>query len=334
MISIIVPVYKSEKYLSRCVQSILDQTYSDLELILVNDGSPDCSGRLCNAWAEKDHRVRVIHKENGGVSTARNAGLDAATGKYIAFVDSDDWIEPDMYQKMIAIAEQHGCDVVMCDCVKDFSDHSEVYSHDIRSGFYSAQQLIEEYYPHLLMMENIEYPATISSCTILWRSTLNTANQRYTPGVRFSEDLLFGAKLLRKARSFYYMKGDALYHYVMNADSASHTYVTDKWQDYQLLYRNIITDFKHDKAFDFSEQIDKCLLFFLYNTLGEIYETSLSGREKRRRILTILRTSEVRELFRRLNIYRLPIRTKQKVLTFAYKYRLGISLLIAYFRNR
>ena len=101
MISIIVPVYKAEKYLSRCVDSILGQTYKDLEVILVDDGSPDGSGVLCDAYAAKDSRVRVIHKENGGVSTARNVGLDAAGGDYISFVDSDDYVDPDMYEKMV-----------------------------------------------------------------------------------------------------------------------------------------------------------------------------------------------------------------------------------------
>ena len=123
-LSIIVPVYKAEKHLSRCVNSILNQTFNDLELILVDDGSPDKCPELCDQFAQQDARVRVIHKENGGVSTARNAGLAAVCGMYIAFVDSDDWLEPDMYEKMMAVADQYDCDVVMCDCVKDFADNS------------------------------------------------------------------------------------------------------------------------------------------------------------------------------------------------------------------
>ena len=93
LISVIVPVYKAEQYLDRCVQSIVDQTYKNLEIILVDDGSPDNCPAMCDAWAEKDSRVRVIHKENGGVASARNVGLDNAVGQYISFVDSDDWID-------------------------------------------------------------------------------------------------------------------------------------------------------------------------------------------------------------------------------------------------
>lgn len=98
MISVIVPVYKVEPYLDRCVRSIVEQTYTDLEIILVDDGSPDNCPAICDAWAERDSRVKVIHKQNGGLSDARNAGMDIATGEYIGFVDSDDWIAPEMYQ--------------------------------------------------------------------------------------------------------------------------------------------------------------------------------------------------------------------------------------------
>lgn len=103
LISIIVPVYKVEKYLDKCVESIVEQTYKNLEIILVDDGSPDNCSAMCDEWAQKDSRIKVIHKENGGLSSARNAGLDACTGDYIGFVDSDDWIEPDMYEYLLNI---------------------------------------------------------------------------------------------------------------------------------------------------------------------------------------------------------------------------------------
>lgn len=106
LLSVIVPVYNVEKYLVKCVDSILDQTYSDLEVILVNDGSRDSSGRICDTLAQKDPRVRVIHQENGGLSRARNVGIEAATGEYITFVDSDDWIEADAYAHLMGLMER------------------------------------------------------------------------------------------------------------------------------------------------------------------------------------------------------------------------------------
>ena len=101
LISIILPVYKVEKYIDKCMESLINQTYKNLEIILVDDGSPDNSGKLCDEWSKKDKRVKVIHKENGGVSSARNAGLDAATGDYIAFIDPDDWVDLETYEKML-----------------------------------------------------------------------------------------------------------------------------------------------------------------------------------------------------------------------------------------
>lgn len=114
LISIIVPVYKVEPYLDRCVGSIVNQTYKNLEIILVDDGSPDNCPAMCDAWAETDARIRVIHKENGGLSDARNAGLAAATGAYIGFVDSDDWIDPPMYQCLYEAITATDSDIASC----------------------------------------------------------------------------------------------------------------------------------------------------------------------------------------------------------------------------
>lgn len=113
-ISIIVPVYKVEPYLRKCIDSILAQTFTDFELILIDDGSPDNCGVICDEYAAKDNRVVVVHQENAGVSAARNAGLNIARGSYIGFVDSDDWIEPEMYETMLRTAKESKADVVMC----------------------------------------------------------------------------------------------------------------------------------------------------------------------------------------------------------------------------
>lgn len=113
-ISIIVPVYKVEKYLRKCVDSILAQTFTDFEVILVDDGSPDNSGMICDEYAEKDSRVRVVHKENGGLSSARNAGIEIAKGKYLGFIDSDDYIEDDMYELLYNNILKENADMSIC----------------------------------------------------------------------------------------------------------------------------------------------------------------------------------------------------------------------------
>ncbi len=114
LISVIVPIYKVEAYLDRCVQSIVNQTYTNLEIILVDDGSPDQCPQMCDTWAKRDARVRVVHKENGGLSDARNAGLSIAGGEYIAFVDSDDAVEPDYLSSLYQVMQQENADIAEC----------------------------------------------------------------------------------------------------------------------------------------------------------------------------------------------------------------------------
>ena len=121
-VSIIVPVYKAEKYLNRCVDSILAQTFTDFELLLIDDGSPDRSGEICDEYAKKDSRIRVFHKKNGGVSSARNLGLDNVLGEYVTFVDSDDWVEPDFVETMIQTYEKFPWTIPVCGYV----NHDEV----------------------------------------------------------------------------------------------------------------------------------------------------------------------------------------------------------------
>ena len=114
MVSVIIPVYKTEQYLDRCIESVVNQTYKNLEIILVDDGSPDNCPKMCDEWAKKDSRIKVIHKKNGGLSDARNVGIDCATGEYLSFIDSDDFISNQMYKKMLNSIENFNADLAVC----------------------------------------------------------------------------------------------------------------------------------------------------------------------------------------------------------------------------
>lgn len=126
LISIIIPVYKVEKYLNKCIRSVVEQTYTNLEIILVDDGSPDCCPQICDEWAAKDSRIKVIHKENGGLSDARNAGLAIAQGEYIGFLDSDDYIKEDMYEKLYNTIIENDVNVVICNLEKVTEDGDKI----------------------------------------------------------------------------------------------------------------------------------------------------------------------------------------------------------------
>lgn len=124
-ISIIIPIYKVEKFLDQCIRSVVTQTHRNIEIILVDDGSPDHCPEMCDEWAKKDCRIKVIHKANGGLSDARNAGLEVASGDYIAFVDSDDWIMPKMYEKMLLVIQLEQADICACNIKSCYADHEE-----------------------------------------------------------------------------------------------------------------------------------------------------------------------------------------------------------------
>lgn len=144
-ISVIVPIYKVEDYLHRCVDSIINQTYTNLDIILVDDGSPDNCPMICDEYAKKDTRIRVIHKKNGGLSDARNAGLEIATGEYIGFVDSDDWIHKDMYSILYNIMMKKQCDIVECNATKiyDIINDKDI-NFKYRFFNYTKENAIEE----------------------------------------------------------------------------------------------------------------------------------------------------------------------------------------------
>lgn len=152
LISVIIPVYKVEKYLEKCIESIIKQTYTNLQIILVDDGSPDNCGKICDEYAKKDSRIEVIHKINGGLSDARNVGINRANGRYIGFVDSDDYIKEDMYEKLINLIKEYNADVSICN-LYDVIDGKE-YVRNKYNGIheYSRIDILKE----ILLDKNIQ----------------------------------------------------------------------------------------------------------------------------------------------------------------------------------
>lgn len=185
-ISVIIPVYKVEKYLAKCLDSVISQTYRELEIILVDDGSPDGCGEICDEYASKDERIKVIHKENGGVARARNAGLDIASGDYIGFVDSDDWIEPDMYELLIKNAVKYGADMSMCG--------ETVYDNGELIATSSSDEIVQ-----LNRIEAKKYTVVGGRMGFIWNKIYSRhiiKDIRFSPEYGCSEDLMFVYQLL------------------------------------------------------------------------------------------------------------------------------------------
>mgnify|MGYP002678541719 CR=1 FL=1 len=148
-LSIVVPAYNVEEYLPQCVDSILRQTFTDFELLLVDDGSKDSTGKVCDEYAGKDRRIRVIHKENAGLVSARKAGLSKALGTYVAYVDGDDWIAECMMEKLCGQASDTGADIVISDFVAA-GKTEEPLSQNMDGGFYDKEALKKKVYPEML----------------------------------------------------------------------------------------------------------------------------------------------------------------------------------------
>ena len=331
IISIIVPVYNAEQYLPECVDSILHQNLSDIELILVDDGAQDQSPALCDAYASQDKRVRVVHQKNAGAAAARNHGLELAQGTYIAFVDSDDWIDPDMYETMVKTAERDGSELVICDCKKEFGAESQLYTHELRAGQFDRAAMEKEYFPQLLMPDNMEYPVTISNCLLLIRREVIVRNQLAFPeGMRFSEDLLFGSEVGYYEQSMTYLRGYAPYHYRQNPQSVTHTEYQDKWPLLRALWLRINDCFGQKTDYDFTPQIQRCMLFFVYMAMNQRSGAAMGREAYLRACAEVLDDPLVREAMRPINIGRLRISWKLKLVSLIYQkkwLRLGSLLL-------
>ena len=304
-VSVVVPVYNAEKYLQECVGSILNQTLSDLELILVDDGSTDSSPALCDQYAAQDTRVKVIHKANGRAASARNAGLRTATGEYVAFVDSDDWISPDMYEKML----QTGADVTLCDYVRFQGEKEFPFTQpNVAAGFYNKAQIREKIYPHLVM-DGIEYPITISNWAMLIKRDIIVKNQlSYREDILISEDAPFGSEALYCADSFAYLKGERFYHYRMTEGSVSKTYKSWWWDSSLKINEETENFFSKCEDYDFTQQI-KSNMFYLAR--AEIYyilcNRELSRKEQNRKIKAVMENSRVARMMKDFDVSPYPL---------------------------
>ena len=216
LISVIVPVYRAEAYLDRCVESIVKQTYKNLEIFLVDDGSPDGSGQLCDRWAEQDKRICVIHQTNTGSAQARNVAIDLAQGAYIAFVDSDDYLSEDMYEHLHDLLQQ-GADIAECAHMDVWDDHA---------AFDSAEAPVRTYTPAEAMAEHIRD-------RIFRQMPVNKLYRRDTLGdIRFPvgksiDDEFFTYRVLSRARSL--IRSEKIcYAYRQHSASAMHSMSSQK----------------------------------------------------------------------------------------------------------
>lgn len=271
-VSIIVPVYNTHLYLGNCLDSLKSQSLEDIEIILVNDGSQDNSGDICDSYAKKDHRIRVIHQKNQGQTKARIAGLKIARGEYIHFVDSDDWLDKKMEEIMYNHAKENNADIVTCDSVFHKGKEEIAARQLFDAGVYNKQRLVDEVYPRMIYSGKFFYFGIYAAMwNKLFKRELIIPNiENINPAVRIGEDGLATFACFLDAQTVVITK-DTLYHYRDdNSDSLTRSYCWEQFDSALLLiaYLRRIAK-KHIHSIDINPQID---IYLLYNIKSIIIE--------------------------------------------------------------
>lgn len=264
-ISIIVPVYNVENFIGKCIESILGQTFKDFELILVNDGSIDRSGEICEEYSKKDKRIVVFHKENGGQSSARNAGIEAAKGSYIGFVDSDDWVHSDMYKILYSKAIELESDIAACNIIRFNKDSSKYYFCNDNSDYvYDRNNAMNELY--------LNERLTFSPCNKLYKRDLFR-------GIRFKEgyileDIDFSYRIIHECNRIFYT-GQALYNYRYNDNSTMRKVFSKKRLDEFEVRKNLYLFYLKNYPAHANEVYAEWFLtgLMLYINIGKYYKS-------------------------------------------------------------
>ena len=281
-ISIIVPVYNTEQYIDQCITSILSQSFSQFELLLIDDGSTDKSGIICNKYADTDNRVKVIHKDNGGPSSAVNCGIRASLGKWIFFVDSDDWIDGDMLEKLYNAANTSNADIVFCGGIREYEQYSiNIKMHRLKEGHYDKQKIEAIIYSKLINDGSYSGIITESRCARLFKKHLITGNLHYyLEDIRNGEDWILSISAILDCNYIYAIEDYYPYHYRVNTTSITQTYNERIFEKYIRTLKHIEFICKEKSAYNFSIQINKHrLLSALLAIKQEIIRINIDSRQ-------------------------------------------------------
>lgn len=267
MLSVIVPVYNVEKYLDRCLESVLRQSYTNMEIILVDDGSTDHSGMICDRYAVNDSRIKVIHKKNGGLVSARKAGLKTAGGNYIAYVDSDDWIASDMYKSLIRLMLESGADLATSGCVREYGNYSVVQREKMQPGIYEKEKLVKKFLKKMISTELFFNTNVIfTAWNKIYRKELAERCQNTVDDfINIGEDVALSYACFLNAEKIA-VSGKNFYHYCIRNDSIMGKKKEDEIVRYQILFQHMESCAKRhvDKVSNIMEQVKIHEYYFLF----------------------------------------------------------------------
>lgn len=267
LVSVIVPVYNVEQFLEKCIESICCQTYSQMEIILVDDGSTDRSGAVCDEWAQKDPRIRVIHKQNGGLSDARNAGIEIAVGSWLMFVDSDDTIAPDTIERLHQAATEYDCEMAVCNIVRTYDDGTtEPFYHPVdQLTVWAGKQ----------RFETLKQP---SACNKLFRAEL--FHEVRFPKGKFYEDTFVYHVLAHQASRIVLTGHDGYYYLSRKESILGHPTYTDRYFDFvEAVYCRMVYLIEHQIPY-YAEEA--CLSMYAAVANAEKYIVKTKENAKKR----------------------------------------------------
>lgn len=333
-VSVIVPVYGVEKYLTRCVESIRNQTLREIEIILVDDESPDNCPAMCDAFAAQDSRIHVIHKKNGGLGYARNSGIELASGEYIAFVDSDDYIDTEMYECMYRAALDNKSDYVHANRYYETPEGNLLNGGNflpMRGGRYDQQELRETIlYPMIGLLPH-ETGRKYVSCSVCWslyrREIILGKDLRFlSERKQISEDLLFNIDYLMECNCAYVIN-QKFYHYMVNENSLTQSYRSDRFEKEIILFHTLEEKLKRIGIYQECEiRLYRHLLDRMRRCIkGELYGNTETG-SLRHTINGMVHCKEVEHVY---EVY--PIRKMQPKYSIAallMKYNCVFALLL------
>jgi len=325
-VSIVVPIYKVEKYLDRCVESLVNQTYKNLEIVLVDDGSPDNCPAMCDEYAKADSRIKVVHKPNGGLPDARNAGMDVATGDYLLFVDSDDWIEPQTVSELTQIIEEQGVDFVTFRAVwdgrkgiPDGTPCTYEKSRELGLGYYDKARIEREIYPRVLVTPDLYFGPILSACFSIYRKKfLDDNGIRFDAEIKYSEDHVFSSRVAVFAKSFY-VTDNCYYHYCFNGASISQSFHGDAFDVAKKRYEYFEKYFSGCDKFDSDRQLKRVAIFCVLIALSDRRYIK-SQKEKIEYISKVFNDPMSKKAMKHINVAKVPL--KKKIMLYTIKFRL------------
>lgn len=251
LVSVIIPVYQVENYIEKCLATVINQTYSNLEIIIVDDGSKDKSGLICDIYGKRDKRIRIIHKQNGGLMSAWLAGLHVATGEYLFFVDSDDWIELNAIEQMVLLWQKYKADIICCNYFVEYEGNHFPDYHTVPFGFYDKKGIQENIAPNLIC-DGKYLSRGVRICRwgkLIKRELLSSYVQYCNVNITIGEDKNIMVPTIMNANSIFIMDGGCFYHYRMNHNSIMKKMSPIMWNQIKLQHDTMKT-ILNDLCFD------------------------------------------------------------------------------------